>query len=141
MEEKDQKKTKEKEKYFYGRGGRKNSTAQARIFPKGKGEIIVNNKKFNEYFPNKELQETLLKPLVLTNYDKTVDVNLKVSGGGKIGQSQACRHAIARALELFNPETRPILKAEKLLTRDPRVKERKKPGLKRARRAPQWSKR
>lgn len=141
MEEKDQKTIVSKEKYFYGRGGRKNATAQARIYLKGKGELIVNNKKFVEYFPTRELQETVLKPLVLTNHEKTVDVTLRAVGGGKVGQSEACRHAIARALELLNPELRPVMKAEGLMTRDPRVKERKKPGLKRARRAPQWAKR
>ena len=141
MEDKEQKVAAPKEKYFYGRGGRKNATAQARVFLKGKGVITVNNKKFAEYFPTKELQDTVLKPLVLTDHEKTVDVTLRAVGGGKVGQSQACRHAIARALELMNPELRPVMKAEGLMTRDPRVKERKKPGLKRARRAPQWAKR
>jgi small subunit ribosomal protein S9 len=141
MEEKDQKTNVSKDKYFYGRGGRKNATAQARIFLKGKGEITVNNKKFAEYFPTKELQDTVLKPLVVTNHEKTVNVTLRAVGGGKVGQSQACSHAIARALEALNVDLRPALKAQGLMTRDPRVKERKKPGLKRARRAPQWSKR
>ncbi len=141
MEDKEQKVAAPKEKYFYGRGGRKNATAQARVFLKGKGVITVNNKKFAEYFPTKELQDTVLKPLVLTDHEKTVDVTLRAVGGGKVGQSQACRHAIARALEVMNPELRPVMKAEGLMTRDPRVKERKKPGLKRARRAPQWAKR
>ena len=129
------------DKYFYGRGGRKNATAQARVFPKGKGDISVNGKELKVYFPTKELQDTVLKPLVLTDHDKNLNVTLKAMGGGKVGQSQACRHAIARALEKMNIDLRPIMKAEGLMTRDPRVKERKKPGLKRARRAPQWAKR
>jgi len=129
------------DKYFYGRGGRKNATAQARVFAKGKGDITVNGKELKVYFPTKELQDTVLKPLVLTDHDKNLNITLKAMGGGKVGQSQACRHAIARALEKMNIDLRPIMKAEGLMTRDPRVKERKKPGLKRARRAPQWAKR
>jgi small subunit ribosomal protein S9 len=130
-----------KEKYFYGRGGRKTATARVRIFLKGKGEITVNGMKLNEYFPTKDLQDTVLKPLVLTDHDKIVNVDIKVVGSGKISQSEAVRHGMARALEVMNPDLRPLLKAEGLMTRDPRVKERKKPGLRRARRAPQWSKR
>lgn len=130
-----------KEKYFYGRGGRKTATARVRIYLQGKGEIMVNDLKFEEYFPTKDLQDTVLKPLVLTAHDKSVNVFVKVVGSGKIAQSEAVRHGIARALEKVNPELRPLLKAEGLMTRDPRVKERKKPGLRRARRAPQWAKR
>lgn len=130
-----------KEKYFYGRGGRKTAIARVRIYLKGKGEITVNDQKFEEYFPTKALRDTVLQPLVLTDHDKTVTVTIKVVGGGKIAQSEAARHGIARALEVLNPELRPAMKAQGLMTRDPRVKERKKPGLKRARRAPQWAKR
>lgn len=130
-----------KEKYFYGRGGRKTAIARVRIYLKGKGEITVNQMKLNEYFPTKDLQDTVLKPLVLTGHDKNVTIDVRVVGGGKFAQSEAVRHGLARALEVLNPDLRPTMKAEGLMTRDPRVKERKKPGLKRARRAPQWAKR
>lgn len=130
-----------KEKYFYGRGGRKTATARVRIFLKGKGEIIVNDLKLDEYFPTQDMQNAVWKPLILTGHDKNTNVFIKVVGSGKIAQSCAVRHGIARALLVLNPELRSVLKAEGLLTRDPRVKERKKPGLKRARRAPQWAKR
>lgn len=130
-----------KEKYFYGRGGRKTAIARVRIYLKGKGEITVNDMKMNEYFPTKDLQDTVLKPLVLTDHDKNVTVTVRVVGGGKTAQSEAVRHGLARALEVLNSDLRPAMKAEGLMTRDPRVKERKKPGLKRARRAPQWAKR
>jgi small subunit ribosomal protein S9 len=130
-----------KEKYFYGRGGRKTAIARVRIFLKGKGEIIVNDLPMTEYFPTKDLQDTVLRPLVITDHDKNTNVTVRVVGGGKIAQSSAVRHGLSRALVLLNPDLRPALKAEGFLTRDPRVKERKKPGLKRARRAPQWAKR
>lgn len=130
-----------KEKYFYGRGGRKTATARVRLFLKGKGEITVNNMPMNEYFPTQDMQNAVLKPLIMTGHDKNTNLLVRVVGSGKIAQSCAVRHGIARALLVLNPELRPVLKAEGLLTRDPRVKERKKPGLKRARRAPQWAKR
>ena len=134
-------KTEKKEQYFYGRGGRKTATARVRIYLKGKGEITVNDKQLSEYLPVKDWQDNVFKPLILTGHEKTVNVTVKVVGGGKIAQSEAIRHGISRALIEINGELKPILKAEGLLTRDPRVKERKKPGLRRARRAPQWSKR
>lgn len=134
-------KTEKKEQYFYGRGGRKTATSRVRIYLKGKGEITVNDKQLSEYLPVKDWQDNVLKPLILTGHEKTVNVTVKVVGGGKIAQSEAIRHGISRALIEINEELKPILKAEGLLTRDPRVKERKKPGLRRARRAPQWSKR
>ncbi len=133
--------TDNKEKYFYGRGGRKTATARVRLFLKGKGEIIVNDLKMNEYFPTQDMQNVVMKPLVLTGHDKNTNLMVRVVGSGKIAQASAVRHGIARALLILNPELKPVLKAEGLLTRDPRVKERKKPGLKRARRAPQWAKR
>lgn len=134
-------KEKSKEKYFYGRGGRKTAIARVRLFLKGKGEITVNELPFEEYFPTKDMQNAVLKPLILTGHEKNTDLSIRVVGGGKIAQSEAVRHGLARALVLLNPDLRPILKAEGFMTRDPRVKERKKPGLKRARRAPQWAKR
>lgn len=130
-----------KEKYFYGRGGRKTATARVRLFLKGKGEITVNDLPFAEYFPTLDMQNTVLKPLVMTDHDKNTNILIRVVGSGKIAQSAAVSHGISRALLVLNPELRSVLKAEGLLTRDPRVKERKKPGLKRARRAPQWAKR
>lgn len=131
----------DKEKYFYGRGGRKTATARVRLFLKGKGEITVNDLKFAEYFPTQDMQRAVMKPLIMTGHDKNTNLLIRVVGSGKIAQSEAVRHGIARALIDLNPDLRPVLKAEGLLTRDPRVKERKKPGLKRARRAPQWAKR
>jgi len=130
-----------KDKYIYGKGARKTSVAQVRLFKNGKGEITVNGKKLDEYFPTDVFQTILISPLKLTNHDKNVDLDIKTSGGGKNSQAEACRHGISRALEILDKELRPSLKAEGFLTRDPRVKERKKPGLRRARRAPQWSKR
>lgn len=140
-EKKAEKAVETKEQYFYGRGGRKTATARVRIYLNGKGEITVNGLKFAEYFPTKELQDTVLQPLVLTDHEKSVTVTVAVSGSGKIAQSEAVRHGIARALVVLNADYRPALKAAGYLTRDPRVKERKKPGLKRARRSPQWAKR
>lgn len=140
-EKKAEKAVEGKEEYFYGRGGRKTATARVRIYLKGKGDITINNLKFAEYLPTKELQNTVLQPLVLTDHDKSVNVTVMVTGSGKIAQSEAIRHGVARALLLVNPDLRPALKAAGYLTRDPRVKERKKPGLRRARRAPQWAKR
>lgn len=130
-----------KDKYIYAKGARKTSVAQVRLFKSGKGEITVNGKKSTEYFPTEVQQTAILSPLKLTNHDKNVDLDIKTSGGGMNSQAEACRHGIARALEILDKELRPSLKAEGFLTRDPRVKERKKPGLRRARRAPQWSKR
>jgi small subunit ribosomal protein S9 len=137
----EKKTTEKKEKYFYGRGGRKTAIARVRLFLKGKGDIEVNGLKFEEYFPTQVLQEIVLKPLALTGHEKNTNVTVRVKGGGKMAQSEAVRHGISRALIMLNPDLRPTLKAQGFLTRDPRVKERKKPGLKRARRAPQWSKR
>ena len=137
----EEKKTKKINKFIYGKGARKTATAQVRFFLKGKGEIKVNGKKFNEYFPEKKMQDNVLAPLKLTNHEQSVNLDIKVHSSGLLAQSVACRHGISRCLVKLNPEFKPVLKAEGYLTRDPRVKERKKPGLKRARRAPQWSKR
>ena len=132
-------KTKNK-KFLYARGGRKTAIAQCRLL-KGKGSFSVNGLDYKDYFRTEFLQGIFLSPLVVSNHLKDVDLSMKAHGGGIKGQAGACRHAIARALELLDPQLRPVLKAEGFLKRDPRVKERKKPGLKRARRAPQWSKR
>lgn len=130
-----------KSKSTYGKGGRKTATAQAFVFQGGKGNITVNGKDYKEYFPTDHLQAIITGALAVAGMEKAVDVNIKVSGGGKVSQAEACRHGIARALEAIDNGLRPALKAEGYLKRDPRVKERKKPGLHRARRAPQWSKR
>jgi small subunit ribosomal protein S9 len=130
-----------KDRYLYAKGARKTSVAQVRLFKGGQGEITVNGKKSLEYFPTEVEQTILISPLKVTSHEKDVDLEIKTSGGGMNSQAEACRHGIARVLELLDKELRPVLKAEGFLTRDPRVKERKKPGLRRARRAPQWSKR
>jgi len=96
---------------------------------------------YKDYFTVLEWQKTILSPLILVGVEDKFNFRAKVKGGGKAGQADAVRHGLARALEIYNSEWRPALKAAGFLTRDPRVKERKKPGLKRARRAPQWSKR
>ena len=135
------KKTTTKKKYIYGKGGRKTAVAQVRLYEKGKGSIEVNGKKLKEYFKTAELQRVVVSPLKLTDHDKDVDITINTHSGGQQGQADACRHGISRALVLLDKELRPVLKAEGFMKRDPRVKERKKPGLKGARRAPQWSKR
>lgn len=137
----EEKKITTKKKYIYAKGGRKTATAQIRLFENGKGSIEVNGKKLKEYFRTADLQRVVLSPLVLTNHIKDLDFTIKTHSGGQQGQAGACRHGISRALVLLDKELRPALKAEGFMKRDPRVKERKKPGLKRARKAPQWSKR
>jgi len=143
MTEKSQTKTKETkaQKYVYAVGKRKTSIAQVRLFEDGKGEITINDKPINQYFKEKSHVETLLTPLKLVNMDKLVNLTVKVRGGGTNSQSEAIRHAIARALNELNADFRKTLKVAGFLKRDARIKERKKPGLKRARRAPQWQKR
>ena len=129
-----------KGKYFYGVGGRKTAKARVRIY-KGKGEITINGKKAEEYFKNDLLIKIIDKPLTLTNNSNKFDLLIKVVGGGKRGQADAIRHGISRALVSFNQELKTTLKKAGFLTRDPRIKERKKYGLKRARKAPQYRKR
>jgi small subunit ribosomal protein S9 len=141
MTEKIVAKTKESNKYYQGIGRRKCSIAQVRLIPKGTGKVLVNNKEFNLYFPEALLQEKVNAPLKLTDLYGKVDMTIIVNGGGKTGQAEAVRMGIARAIQLYDKETRKTLKVAGFLMRDARVKERKKPGLKRARRAPQWAKR
>jgi len=128
-----------KKKFFQAVGRRKTSTAQVRLYPGGKGEFTVNGKKFEEVIPEKGRQDIIKSPIALMggSYDVTVIVN----GGGKTGQTEAMRHGIARALVAIEETNKPALKAEGFLKRDDRKKERKKPGLKKARRAKQWRKR
>jgi len=128
-------------KYAYGLGRRKTSIAQVRIYEKGKGNIFINNIELEKYFHLKELQDKVITPLKQTAKEGLVDVYAKILGGGKNGQAEALRLGIAIALSKMDKELRSTLKKLGLLTRDSRVVERKKPGLKKARRAPQWAKR
>ncbi|MBQ3114525.1 MAG: 30S ribosomal protein S9 [Clostridia bacterium] len=128
------------EKGLYGTGRRKKSVARVRLLP-GKGEITINKKSIDEYFGLETLKMIVKQPLVATNTLNKFDVIVNVAGGGFTGQAGAIRHGVARALLDADESFRAILKAEGFLTRDPRMKERKKYGLKAARRAPQFSKR
>ena len=121
-------------------GRRKQAVARIRLSP-GKGSIIVNDKEYTTYFKPRDIQETVVAPLTLVDKRTTFDVSARVVGGGFRGQAEAIRHGITRALVEMDPELKKTLRAAGYVTRDPRVKERKKPGLKRARRAPQWAKR
>jgi small subunit ribosomal protein S9 len=126
--------------YHYALGRRKEAIATARLY-KGSGEILINDKSAAEYFNNEALMQLLQQPITLAGQDKKLRITLKVSGGGKRGQADAARLAIARALNVMSEDLHTTLKKAGYLTRDPREKERKKPGLKRARKAPQFSKR
>ena len=130
-----------KRKYFYGTGRRKSSVARVRVYENGTGAITINGRDIDNYFGLDTLKLIVRQPLVSTDMLGKVDVVVNVCGGGVTGQAGAIRHGISRALLLLNPEYRPTLKAAGFLTRDPRMKERKKYGLKAARRAPQFSKR
>ena len=125
---------------FYGTGRRKSSVARVRLVP-GNGQIIVNGKESKDYFKKKTLEMIIRQPLVLTETEGRFDVLVNAHGGGTTGQAGAVRLGIARALLKADIEYRPVLKKAGFLTRDPRMKERKKYGLKGARRAPQFSKR
>ena len=134
------KKTAKKKVQFWGTGRRKHAVARVRLIPEGEGNIIINKKTIDEYFGGLEIVKSIVRqPLALT--DATYDVYVNVNGGGYNGQAGAIRHGIARALVVAEPELRSAVKKEGYLTRDPRMKERKKYGLKKARRAPQFSKR
>jgi small subunit ribosomal protein S9 len=127
--------------YYYGTGRRKTSSAQVRLYPSKEPAIVVNDKPVEEYFSRAIDVSLLRKPLRVTATEGMFRVSVKVMGGGITGQAGAVRHGIARALTQANPDFRPVLRREGSLTRDPRMKERKKPGLKRARKAPQYTKR
>jgi len=129
------------EKYFQALGRRKTAVCQARLTPGGSGKITVNGKAFEEFFTTEALRGMVMRPLKEVGQTEKVDVSLKTSGGGIIGQADASRLAIARALIEQEKALRPALKAAHMLTRDPRKKERKKPGKHGARRSPQWRKR
>ncbi len=121
-------------------GRRKTSVAQVRLYNKGKGVIVINGKKASEYFPGEGLG-LIVQPLKVTGHLRDFNFSVLVSGGGKQGQIIAVRLGISRALLKLDPETKEALKVNGFLTRDPRQVERKKPGLRKARKAPQWSKR
>ena len=125
---------------LYGTGRRKSSVARVRIVP-GTGKITINDRDIDEYFGLETLKVVVRQPLVATDTLGKFDVIAKVTGGGFTGQAGAIRHGLSRALLTVDEEYRPVLKAAGFLTRDPRMKERKKYGLKAARRAPQFSKR
>ena len=122
-------------------GRRKTAIARLRFVREGQPGIMVNGVDYKEYFPYALWQEVVAAPLPQVGLAGLVEITIKVSGGGKIAQAEAIRLALSRALILHNPDWRPTLRSLGYLTRDPREKERKKPGLKRARRAPQWRKR
>jgi small subunit ribosomal protein S9 len=127
--------------YYEAVGRRKAASARVRIFPAGSGEIVINDRPATEYFCRPMDQYTLMEPLRATATENRFDITIKVNGGGVAGQAGAVRLGIARALVELDPDLRPILRKGGYLTRDARVKERKKPGLKRARKAPQYTKR
>ena len=129
------------EKYYEAVGRRKTSIARVRLFSKGEKLFLVNAKPIEKYFPTFELQEIAKAPLEKMKCLDKFRISARIKGGGLFGQAEAIRHAISRALVLFNPDFRKRLKKAGFLKRDPRMKERKKFGLKRARKAPQWAKR
>ena len=130
----------ETKSFYYGTGRRKNSVARVRLF-NGTGKITINGRDIDNYFGLETLKLIVRSPLVLLGLEGKYDVVVRVSGGGVSGQAGAIRHGITRALMEFDAELRPALKKAGFVTRDPRMKERKKYGLKAARRAPQFSKR
>ena len=130
-----------KKKYSYGTGRRKSSVARVRVYENGTGSIIINGRDIDNYFGLDTLKLVVRQPLVATDMVGKVDIVVTVAGGGVSGQAGAIRHGLSRALVVLNPEFRGSLKAAGFMTRDPRMKERKKYGLKAARRAPQFSKR
>ncbi len=133
--------TAKKKVQYWGTGRRKKAIARVRLIPAGDGTITINKKSLDEYFGLDTLKFIVRQPLVLTETSAKYDVVVNVCGGGFTGQAGAIRHGISRALLEAEPQTRAALKKEGFLTRDSRMKERKKYGLKKARRAPQFSKR
>lgn len=129
-----------KGKYLQAVGKRKSATAQVRLFTKGSGQIIVNGMPYDQYFGTTEQRIFVLQAIKLVGAEE-MDFSIIVSGGGKSGQAEAVRNGLAKCFLEHNPELRGSLKSKGWLTRDARKKERKKPGLKKARKAPQWSKR
>jgi small subunit ribosomal protein S9 len=130
----------DKQSYFHGTGRRKTATAQVKLMV-GNGTIIIDGKPLEERFPSLEHQRVIVQPFMATESNGKYNVVVKVAGGGVTGQSDAIAHGISRALVRADERYKPILRSNGLLTRDARAKERKKPGLKRARKAPQYTKR
>jgi small subunit ribosomal protein S9 len=131
-----------KGEYYYGMGRRKTAVARVRLYPNGDGSITVNGKSSRLYFGQRDaIMSVMTAPLRLFDLGNEYNMTVRVVGGGTSGQAGAVRHAVARALVRVNPEWKPTLRKAGFLTRDPRMKERKKPGLKRARKAPQYTKR
>ena len=130
-----------KKAYFYGTGRRKSSVARVRLFPGGTGEIKINNRTIDNYFGLETLKLIVRQPLAVAGVEGKFDIVVRVAGGGVSGQAGAIRHGLSRALLVYDENLRGELKKAGFLTRDPRMKERKKYGLKAARRAPQFSKR
>ena len=126
---------------FWGTGRRKKAIARVRLIPAGSGNIVINDRSLEDYFPQGTLQYIVKQPIVLTSTESAYDIVVNVCGGGFTGQAGAIRHGISRALIQAQPELRPALKKEGFLTRDPRATETTQSGLKKARRAPQFSKR
>ena len=128
--------------YYYGMGRRKTSVARVRLFPAGDGDITINGKNARNYFGQRDaLLAVIAAPFRAVELENTYNMTIRVAGGGTAGQAGAIRHALARALVRMNPDFKAALRRAGYLTRDPRMKERKKPGLKRARKAPQYTKR
>lgn len=127
--------------YVAATGRRKTAVARVRLTPAANPEFVLNGRSLPAYFPQADLQQLVVAPLSAVGKDRELSVSVKVSGGGTYGQAVAVQHGIARALLKIDATFRPTLKPHGYLTRDPRMKERKKPGLLRARRAPQWAKR
>ncbi len=127
-------------RYYEAVGRRKRAVARVRLYP-GDGQIVVNDKELKEYFGRSQDWYNVMSPLRLTNNEDQFNVSALVRGGGTTGQAQAIRHGVARALLVLDPDLRSVLRRAGHLTRDAREKERKKPGLKRARKAPQYTKR
>jgi small subunit ribosomal protein S9 len=127
-------------RYYEAVGRRKRAVARVRLFP-GDGQIVINERGLNEYFGRLQDRMDVMAPLQLTDSEGRFNLSVLVKGGGITGQAQAIRHGVARALLVSDPDLRSVLRRAGYLTRDPREKERKKPGLKRARKAPQYTKR
>lgn len=132
---------KTKQQYTEASGRRKTSVARVRLFEDKKNSFLINNRTLEEYFPREELQNLIKKVFTKSEVDKNFFVSVLVKGGGSSSQAEAIRHGIARILTKIDPDLRPKLKKAGFLKRDPRRKERKKFGLKKARKSPQWSKR
>ncbi len=134
-------KTTKKTEYYQAVGRRKTAVAQVRLSHAGKTAFTVNDKTFQAYFSTEQLRRIIKRPLETTKLDDKWSISAKLAGGGIQSQAEALSHAIARALVVYQADLKPVLKTAKLIKRDPRMKERRKFGLKKARKAPQWSKR